>query len=177
MLIYFNFTYSGHFYSASSSPLLLRCAPDYSIDTVSELTCQALWATVSEGLAQDPCIVARIGFKPATFQTQGTESTAEPPGPTLIDILAKDGKVLVHLQSKTTFHSFCCSFLPLTVLKVEMISMHEAYNQMAVREAGRRHNLKSSLHKYEYLTKEDPQTERGEESIGANGVRSGASIP
>src|SRR6218665_982211 len=28
----------GYFYSTSSSPLLLRGAPDYSIDTVSELT-------------------------------------------------------------------------------------------------------------------------------------------
>jgi len=33
------FIYSGYFYSTSSSPLLLRVAPDYSIDTVSELTC------------------------------------------------------------------------------------------------------------------------------------------
>jgi len=31
--------YSGYFYSASSSPLQVRGAPDYSIDTVSELTC------------------------------------------------------------------------------------------------------------------------------------------
>src|SRR6218665_2319335 len=30
--------HSGYFYSASSSPLLLRDAPDCSIDTVSELT-------------------------------------------------------------------------------------------------------------------------------------------
>src|SRR6218665_2044590 len=33
-----SFVHSGYFYSASSSPLLLRDAPDYSIDTVSELT-------------------------------------------------------------------------------------------------------------------------------------------
>ena len=31
-----SFTHSGRFYSASSSPLLLRDAPDYSTDTVSE---------------------------------------------------------------------------------------------------------------------------------------------
>ena len=31
-----SFIHSGHFYSASSSPLLLRGAPDYSTDTVSE---------------------------------------------------------------------------------------------------------------------------------------------
>src|SRR6218665_29970 len=31
-----SFIHSGHFYSAPSSPLLLRGAPDYSTDTVSE---------------------------------------------------------------------------------------------------------------------------------------------
>src|SRR6218665_3610371 len=31
-----NSSFSGYFYSASSSPLLLRGAPDYSTDTVSE---------------------------------------------------------------------------------------------------------------------------------------------
>src|SRR6218665_1456816 len=31
-----SFIHSGHFYSASSSPLLLRGAPDHSTDTVSE---------------------------------------------------------------------------------------------------------------------------------------------
>src|SRR6218665_2510217 len=31
-----SFTHSGHFYSAPSSPLPLRGAPDYSTDTVSE---------------------------------------------------------------------------------------------------------------------------------------------
>ena len=34
------FIYSGCFRSATSSPLLLRGAPDYNIDTVSELTRQ-----------------------------------------------------------------------------------------------------------------------------------------
>jgi len=37
-LLIHSFIHSGYFYSASSSPLLLRGAPDYSIDTVSELT-------------------------------------------------------------------------------------------------------------------------------------------
>ena len=32
------FIYSGYLYSASSSPLLLRGASDYSVDSVSELT-------------------------------------------------------------------------------------------------------------------------------------------
>jgi len=33
-----SFVHSRYFYSASSSPLILRVTPDYSIDTVSELT-------------------------------------------------------------------------------------------------------------------------------------------
>ena len=37
-LFFHSFIRSGYFYSTSSSPLLLRCAPNYSIDTVSKLT-------------------------------------------------------------------------------------------------------------------------------------------
>ena len=73
-----SFTRSGYFYSASSSPLLLRGAPNYSIDTVSELTC--LSAT-SELLAQGPYMVARVAFEPVTFRKQGTKPTTEPPCP------------------------------------------------------------------------------------------------
>ena len=36
-----SFIHSGYFYSASSSPLLLRGAPDYSTDTVSEFHAEA----------------------------------------------------------------------------------------------------------------------------------------
>jgi len=36
-----SFTHSGYFYSSSSSPLLLKCAPVYSVDTVSKLTCRS----------------------------------------------------------------------------------------------------------------------------------------
>src|SRR6218665_2996037 len=38
---YHSFIHSGHFYSAPSSPLLLRGAPDYSTDTVSEFHVEA----------------------------------------------------------------------------------------------------------------------------------------
>ena len=114
-----SFIHSGYFYSTSSNPQLLRCAPDYRIDTVSELTCllsasylrhfsltvagliaplsrflegalykypewmnecaEVLQATMSDGLAQFPYVAAaRVGFKPATFWTQGAEPTTEP---------------------------------------------------------------------------------------------------
>jgi len=36
-----SFIHSGHFFSAPSSPLLLRGAPDYSTDTVSEFHSEA----------------------------------------------------------------------------------------------------------------------------------------
>ena len=36
-----SFIHSGHFYSAPSSPLLLRGAPDYSMDTVPEFHAEA----------------------------------------------------------------------------------------------------------------------------------------
>src|SRR6218665_193165 len=38
---FFSLIHSGHFYSAPSSPLLLRGAPDYSTDTVSEFHAEA----------------------------------------------------------------------------------------------------------------------------------------
>src|SRR6218665_567739 len=40
-LILYSFIHSGHFYSTPSSPLLLRGAPDYSTDTVSEFHAEA----------------------------------------------------------------------------------------------------------------------------------------
>src|SRR6218665_2390888 len=36
-----SFIHSGHFYSAPSSPLLLRGAPDYNTDTVSKFHAEA----------------------------------------------------------------------------------------------------------------------------------------
>ena len=38
---FIHFIHSGHFYSAPSSPLPLRGAPDYSTDTVSEFHAEA----------------------------------------------------------------------------------------------------------------------------------------
>ena len=49
------------------------------MDTVSEFRAEALHATMGEGLAQGPYVAARVGFEPATFQTQDTKTTTEPP--------------------------------------------------------------------------------------------------
>jgi len=54
-----SFIHSGYFCSAFSSPLLLRGAPKYSIDTVSELTSPSATsssAAMGEGLAQGPYV-------------------------------------------------------------------------------------------------------------------------
>ena len=77
-----SFIHSRYFYSASLSPLLLRGAPDYSIDIVSELTC---WSATGncEWLAQGPYVADRVGFESATVRTQGTEPTTKPPCSTL----------------------------------------------------------------------------------------------
>ena len=39
---------------------------------------------MNEGLAQGSYLAAKVGFKPATLQTQGTKLTTEPPCPTII---------------------------------------------------------------------------------------------
>src|SRR6218665_3969012 len=49
-----SFIHSGHFYSASSSPLLLRGAPDYSTDTVSEFHAEAHWQLQVKDLPKVP---------------------------------------------------------------------------------------------------------------------------
>src|SRR6218665_93294 len=41
LIVIHSFFHSGHFYSAPSSPLPLRGAPDYSTDTVSEFHAEA----------------------------------------------------------------------------------------------------------------------------------------
>ena len=50
-----------------------RNTSEYSTATVPELTCEALQATASEGLAQGPYVAARVGFEPVTIRSEGTE--------------------------------------------------------------------------------------------------------
>src|SRR6218665_2171096 len=78
------FIHSGHFYSAPSSPLLLRGAPDYSTDTVSEFHAEAhrQLQVTCKGLAQDPYVAARAGVEPTTLRLKVIVSTKAPPRPT-----------------------------------------------------------------------------------------------
>src|SRR6218665_1127801 len=63
------------------SSLLLRGAPDYSINIVlcRSKQVKSPQTTVSEGFAQGPYVPARVGFEPVTLRTEGTELTNEPP--------------------------------------------------------------------------------------------------
>src|SRR6218665_621425 len=77
----YSLIHSKYFYSASSSPLLLRGFPDYSIDTLSELTCRSITGNGERRTCPRSLREVVVGFKPATFRTQGTELTTEPPRP------------------------------------------------------------------------------------------------
>ena len=73
--------YSGCFYSASSSAILLRVrgAPHYSTDTVSEFHAKAPQATAGQGHAQGPYVAAGAGFESTVLRTKDDESTNELP--------------------------------------------------------------------------------------------------
>ena len=81
-----SFIHSGYFYSASSTPLLLRGAPKTArilCRSFMQFHAEAPQATASEGFAQGPYMVARARFEPTTPQMKGAESTNEPPCPTI----------------------------------------------------------------------------------------------
>src|SRR6218665_1501612 len=77
-----SFIHYGHFYSAPSSPLLLRGAPDYSTDTVSELHADAQRQLQVKDLPKVPIMVARAGVEPTTLRLKAIDSTKAPPCPT-----------------------------------------------------------------------------------------------
>jgi len=74
--------HSFYFYSASSTSLLLRSAPN-TADTVTEFHIEAQQATAIEELAKGPYAAARSEFEPATLRTNGVESTNAPPRPAI----------------------------------------------------------------------------------------------
>ena len=74
-----SFIHSDNFYSASSSPLLLRGAPDYRTNTVSEFHAEAHRQTTNKGLAQGPYVAARAGVEPTTVRLRVIDLTNAPP--------------------------------------------------------------------------------------------------
>src|SRR6218665_3426866 len=76
-----SFIHSEYFYSASSSPLLLRDAPNTAWILCWSFTAKRHQVTASEELARGPYMATRAGFEFVTLQTKGTESINEPPCP------------------------------------------------------------------------------------------------
>ena len=72
------FIHSGHFYSASSSPLPLRGAPDTARILRRSFKLQAI---VSYELVQGLYVAARAGVEPKTLRTKGVVSTNAPQAP------------------------------------------------------------------------------------------------
>ena len=60
-----------HYYSEALPTTILILCRSYHVE--------ALQATASEGLVQGSYVVVKLGFESATFRTQGTEPTIEPP--------------------------------------------------------------------------------------------------
>src|SRR6218665_345937 len=75
--------HSFNFYSASSSPLLLRGALDAARILCRSLTPKRHRELRVKNLPKDqgPYVAARAGFDPATIRTKDDESTTEPPRP------------------------------------------------------------------------------------------------
>ena len=70
-----------HLYSASLSMSLSEAFPTTALILCRRLHIEQRKATVSEGLAQGPYMVDRVGFELTTLRTEGTEPTTEPPCP------------------------------------------------------------------------------------------------
>src|SRR6218665_810407 len=82
-----SFVHSGYFYSASSSPLHIRGAPDTARILCRSVTLKRHRQLRATDLptAQGPSVSARAGFEPTTLLTIGVDSTNEPPRPTFCD--------------------------------------------------------------------------------------------
>src|SRR6218665_2025114 len=81
LCIIHSFNHSGHFYSAPSSPLLLRGAPDYSTDTVSEFHAEAHRQLQVKDLPKVLYVTARAGVEPTTLRLKVIDSTKAPSRP------------------------------------------------------------------------------------------------
>ena len=73
-----------HFYSASLSMSHSEEVPTTGLILCRSKYTEAVRTTASEGLAQGPYVAAKVGFEPATLQTEGTEPHHWATMPTLI---------------------------------------------------------------------------------------------
>src|SRR6218665_1083907 len=84
------FIHFVHFYSAPSSPLLLRGAPDHSTDTVSEFHAEAHRQLHVKDLPKVTYVAASAGVEPTTLRLKVIVSTKAPPHPIFdIDTMSK----------------------------------------------------------------------------------------
>src|SRR6218665_2783189 len=79
----FIFIHSGHFYSAPSRTLLLRGAPDYRTDTVSEFHAEAHRQLQVKDLPKVLTWRIERESKPTTLRLRVIASTNAPPCPTM----------------------------------------------------------------------------------------------
>src|SRR6218665_3244905 len=94
-----SFIHSDHFYSASSSPLLLRSAPDTAwILSRSFTPKRHRQLRVKDLFVQGPYVAARVRFEPTTLRLTGIDSANAPPCPTR-DIW------LLYVSSTTGMHN------------------------------------------------------------------------
>jgi len=97
------FTHSGYFYSASTSPLLLRGAP-----ATARILCRSFMPCAVGNcewrIAQDPYVAARAGLEYTTIRTKGNESTDRPTLPTSSSIFS----LLILCQNLLSTLSNCC---------------------------------------------------------------------
>ena len=84
-----SFIHSGCFFSASSSPLLLRGTLDTARILCLSFTPKRHRQLRVKDLPKGPYVTDRAGFKPMTLRTKGDEMTNEPPCPTIqcVDIV------------------------------------------------------------------------------------------
>src|SRR6218665_268041 len=113
----YSFIHSGNFYSASSSPLLLKGTPD-----TARIPCRSCWsfrreapqATASEELSQGPYVAAIAGIEPTTLWTIGVSRVHCPNElgdgrmHTLIPPLHPSPPLLLRLRMVLEHHGFQC---------------------------------------------------------------------
>ena len=84
------FIHSGYFYSASPSSLLLIGAPDYSIDTESELTCRSATANCEWRTCPRSLCGSKSGIRTCDPPDTRQELATVPPRPTTFHITTRD---------------------------------------------------------------------------------------
>jgi len=76
-----SFIHSDHFYSASSSPLVLKSVPD-TARILCGVSCRSATGNCELRTSQGSYVMARAGVKPTALRLKAVDSTKAPPCPT-----------------------------------------------------------------------------------------------